>query len=79
MKVRTKDDWLIIKRTYWSGDNQENWFDCVEQANSEEHAESKKSALETLNNEKRVSYLIIKSKQLDQIKESEVDDDTIPF
>ena len=26
-----------------------------------------------------VSYLIIKSKQLDQIKESEVDDDTIPF
>jgi len=61
--LKHKDVWLIVKRTFWSHDN-DNWFAVSEQANSAEQAEVKKAALDTLNNEKEVSYLIIQSKRL---------------
>ena len=50
IKVKSKDVWLIVKRTFWDSD-QDNWFDVSEIANTPETAESKKAALETLNND----------------------------
>ena len=76
IKVKSKDVWLVIKRTFWVHD-QDNWFDVSEQANTKEIAETKKSALETLNNDTKVSYLIIQSKRLEEIKGD--NDDEIPF
>ena len=75
IKVKSKDVWLVIKRTFWAHD-QDNWFDVSEQAKTKEIAETKKSALETLNDESKVSYLIIQSKRLEEIKE---DKDELPF
>ena len=75
IKVKSKDVWLVIKRTFWVHD-QDNWFDVSEQAKTKEIAETKKSALETLNDESKVSYLIIQSKRLEEIKE---DKDELPF
>ena len=74
-KRQEQDVWLVIKRTFWSHDN-DNWFDVSEQANSKEKAEIKKTALETLNDENKVSFLIVQSKRLEEIKG---DKDELPF
>ena len=74
-KRQEQDVWLVIKRTFWSHDN-DNWFDVSEQANSKEKAEVKKTALETLNDESKVSYLIVQSRRIEKVKE---DTDEIPF
>ena len=66
-KRQEQDVWLVIKRTFWSHDN-DNWFDVSEQANSKEKAEVKKTALETLNDESKVSYLIVQSKRLEKVE-----------
>ena len=75
IKVKSKDVWLIVKRTFWAHDR-ENWFDVSEIANTQETAESKKAALDTLNDDTKVSYLIIQSKRLESIKEEK---DELPF
>jgi len=67
-KRQEQDVWLVIKRTFWSHDN-DNWFDVSEQANSKEKAEVKKTALETLNDESKVSYLIVQSRRIEKVKE----------
>ena len=67
IKVKSKDVWLIVKRTFWAHDR-ENWFDVSEIANTQATAESKKAALDTLNDDTKVSYLIIQSKRLEKIK-----------
>ena len=67
-KRQEQDVWLVIKRTFWSHDN-DNWFDVSEQANSKERAEIKKTALETLNDESKVSYLIVQSRRIEKVKE----------
>ena len=46
IKVKSKDVWLIVKRTFWTSD-QDNWFDVSEIANTKETAETKKAALES--------------------------------
>ena len=48
---------LIIKKTYWSHDG-ETWFDVAESAKSKDRAEQCVIALNTLNDNKKVSYLI---------------------
>ena len=75
IKVKSKDVWLIVKRTFWAHDR-ENWFDVSEIANTQATAESKKAALDTLNDDTKVSYLIIQSKRLESIKEEK---DELPF
>ncbi len=75
IKVKSKDVWLIVKRTFWAHDR-ENWFDVSEIANTQATAESKKAALDTLNEDTKVSYLIIQSKRLESIKEEK---DELPF
>ena len=75
IKVKSKDVWLIVKRTFWEHDR-ENWFDVSEIANTQATAESKKAALDTLNDDTKVSYLIIQSKRLESIKEEK---DELPF
>ena len=67
-KRQEQDVWLVIKRTFWSHDN-DNWFDVSEQANSKERAEVKRTALETLNDESKVSYLIVQSRRIEKVKE----------
>ena len=76
IKVKSKDVWLIVKRTFWDSD-QDNWFDISEIANTPETAESKKAALDTLNDDTKVSYLIIQSKRLEKIKGE--NNDELPF
>tara|TARA_R110002020_G_scaffold114272_1_gene262858 strand:+ start:73 stop:309 length:237 start_codon:yes stop_codon:yes gene_type:complete len=78
MKVKEQNIWLIVKRTFWTHD-QENWFDVSETAKSKEQAEIKKSALETLNNENKVSYLIIETKGLQKAESEEKNDEELPF
>ena len=75
MNVKEQDVWLVIKRTFWSND-QDNWFDVEKSANSKEKAEQYKSALDTLNQDTKVSYLIQQSKRLEKVKE---DKDELPF
>ena len=48
---------LIIKKTFWEQDG-ETWFDVSESAKSKERAEQCVVALNTLNQDKKVSYLI---------------------
>ena len=48
---------LIIKKTYWSHDG-ETWFDVSENADTKEKAERAVDALNVLNHDKKVSYLI---------------------
>ena len=48
---------LIIKKTYWEHDG-DTWFDVAEHATSKERAEKCLEALNTLKNDKKVSYLI---------------------
>ena len=76
IKVRSKDVWLIVKITFWTRD-QDNWFDVSEIANTKETAETKKAALETLNSDNKVSYLIIQSKRLEEVKGE--NNDELPF
>ena len=76
IKVKSKDVWLIVKRTFWTHD-QDNWFDVSEIANTKETAETKKAALETLNSDNKVSYLIIQSKRLEEVKGE--NNDELPF
>ena len=76
INVKSKDVWLIVKRTFWDSD-QDNWFDISEIANTPETAESKKAALDTLNDDTKVSYLIIQSKRLEKIKGE--NNDELPF
>ena len=76
IKVKSNDVWLIVKRTFWDSD-QDNWFDISEIANTPETAESKKAALDTLNDDTKVSYLIIQSKRLEKIKGE--NNDELPF
>jgi hypothetical protein len=47
---------LIIKKTTWQ--DGETWYDVAENAKSKERAEQCVNALNTLNQEKKVSYLI---------------------
>ena len=48
---------LIIKRTFWAHDS-DTWFDVAESAKSKERAEQCIAALNTLNSDKKVSYII---------------------
>ena len=48
---------LIIKKTYWANDG-DTWFDVAESAKSKDRAEQCVIALNTLNDNKKVSYLI---------------------
>ena len=47
---------LVIKKTTWH--DGETWFDVSEHSNTKERAEQCISALNTLNDDKKVSYLI---------------------
>ena len=47
---------LVIKKTTWQ--DGETWFDVAENAESKERAEQYVVALNTLNQDKKVSYLI---------------------
>ena len=75
-KAKEADVWLVVKRTFWSNDS-DNWFDVSEIAHTKEKAEIKKSALDTLNNDTKVSYLIVQSKRLENIKGE--NDDELSF
>jgi|TARA_R100001530_G_scaffold80447_1_gene56139 protein associated with RNAse G/E len=77
MTTKEQDVWLVIKRTFWSSDS-ENWFDVQAIARTNENAETKKSALETLEEDKKVSYIIIQTKRIVKV-ESEESNDEIPF
>ena len=68
-KRQEQDVWLVIERTFWSHDN-ENWFNVKEQANSKEKAEIKKTALETLNDESKVSYLVVPTRRIEVANDS---------
>ena len=56
MNEKTKV-FLIIKKTYWDHDG-ETWFDVAEHADTKERADQCINALNTLKNDKKVSYLI---------------------
>ena len=56
MSEKTKV-FLIIKKTYWEHDG-ETWFDVAEHADTKERADQCINALNTLKNDKKVSYLI---------------------
>jgi hypothetical protein len=47
---------LVIKKTSWS--DGENWFDVAEHSKQQERAEQCIVALNTLNDDKRISYLM---------------------
>ena len=48
---------LIIKKTYWASDG-DTWFDVAEHADTKERADNCINALNTLNQDKKISYLI---------------------
>ena len=48
---------LIIKKTFWEHDG-ETWFDVSENTNTKEKADRAVDALNVLNHDKKVSYLI---------------------
>ena len=56
MSEKTKV-FLIIKKTYWEHDG-DIWFAVAEQATSKVRAYKCIDALNTLNNDKKVSYMI---------------------
>ena len=66
IKYYAKKHDCMIERTFWSHDN-ENWFNVKEQANTKEKAEIKKTALETLNDESKVSYLVVQSRRIEKV------------
>ena len=57
IKVKSKDVWLVVKRTFWVHD-QDNWFDVSENSDTKEKAERAVNALNVLNHDKKVAYLI---------------------
>ena len=57
MSEEKKKVFLIIKKTYWDHDG-ETWFDVAEHADTKERADQCINALNTLKNDKKVSYLI---------------------
>ena len=57
MSEEKKKVFLIIKKTYWEHDG-ETWFDVAEHADTKERADQCINALNTLKNDKKVSYLI---------------------
>ena len=59
---------LIIKKTYWEHDG-DTWFDVAEKAKSKERAEKCIDALNTLNNDKKVSYLVSELDNVEKKKE----------
>ena len=67
MSEKTKV-FLIIKKTYWEHDG-DIWFAVAEQATSKERAEKCIDALNTLNNDKKVSYLISELDNVEKKKE----------
>ena len=56
MSEKTKV-FLIVKKTYWEHDG-DTWFDVAEHADTKERAEKCIDALNTLNQDKKVSYLV---------------------
>jgi len=48
---------LVIKKTYWEHDG-DTWFDVAEHSKSRARAENCIDALNTLNKDNKVSYLI---------------------
>ena len=59
---------LIIKKTYWENDG-DTWFAVAEQATSKERAEKCIDALNTLNSDNKVSYLISELDNVEKKKE----------
>ena len=55
-KRQEQDVWLVIKRTTWN--DGETWFDVSENSKTKERAQQCVVALNTLNDDKKVSYLI---------------------
>ena len=67
MSEKTKV-FLIIKKTYWEHDG-DTWFAVAEHATSKERAEKCIDALNTLNNDNKVSYLISELNNVEKKKE----------
>jgi hypothetical protein len=67
MSEKTKV-FLIIKKTYWEHDG-DTWFDVAEKAKSKVRAYKCVDALNTLNNDKKVSYLISELDNVEKKKE----------
>ena len=67
MSEKTKV-FLIIKKTYWEHDG-DTWFDVAEHADTKERAEKCIDALNTLNNDNKVSYLISELDNVEKKKE----------
>ena len=67
MSEKTKV-FLIIKKTYWEHDG-DTWFDVAEKAKSKVRAYKCVDALNTLNNDKKVSYLISELNNVEKKKE----------
>ena len=59
---------LIIKKTYWEHDG-DTWFDVAEKAKSKVRAYKCVDALNTLNNDNKVSYLISELDNVEKKKE----------
>jgi len=59
---------LIIKKTYWEHDG-DTWFDVAEKAKSKVRAYKCVDALNTLNGDKKVSYLISELDNVEKKKE----------
>jgi len=59
---------LIIKKTYWEHDG-DTWFDVAEKAKSRVRAYKCIDALNTLNNDNKVSYLISELDNVEKKKE----------
>ena len=59
---------LIIKKTYWEHDG-DTWFDVAEKAKSRVRAYKCIDALNTLNNDNKVSYLISELDSVEKKKE----------
>ena len=69
MSEKTKV-FLIIKKTYWEHDG-DTWFDVAEKASSRVRAYKCIDALNTLNNNKKVSYLV---SEIDNVEKVELDE-----
>ena len=65
-KEKTKV-FLVIKKTTWN--DGETWFDVAEKAKSKVRAYKCVDALNTLNNDKKVSYLISELDNVEKKKE----------
>ena len=72
------DSFYDLETMTASGTTYSDWFDVQAIARTNENAETKKSALETLEEDKKVSYIIIQTKRIVKV-ESEESNDEIPF